>query len=197
MNRFNTRTARAALALALTGILSVPEVAEAQPIAPVTPATFRGRTIDLTKGWGGARACIERSSGTVTCYASEDELQTALAAERTATTRRAARRGTTATATAAATAYDDEDACPSYVRVYSGQFYSGTVLYFETRWTFRKLSYYGMGNAVSSYRVGACAAGFWDSANGYVKYPGNSSAWSTANYLLTGWDNRIDLLYIY
>ncbi|MEV6972406.1 peptidase inhibitor family I36 protein [Kitasatospora sp. NPDC093806] len=52
--------------------------AKATPAKPVI-ATYRGKKIDLSQGWGGARVCTEVTGGAVYCHDSVAEADKALA----------------------------------------------------------------------------------------------------------------------
>lgn len=140
-------------------------------------AWFDGAWIDLTDGWGEARACTSDGRTTV-CYRSEAEMD------------RAAHTSTGFSVVPLA-------ACSSSLRLYRSTSYGGAVLQLTTRYTYINLSGYGFDNDTSSYRVGACAAYFYDGANGGGSvYPGSTGAGVSASSMVSGWDNRISSVYV-
>jgi len=59
------------------------------------------------------------------------------------------------------------------------------------------LSAYGIDNAVSSYKVGACSATFFDGAGGGGSiYPGYTGAGAQYSSMVSGWDNRLGSIWI-
>jgi hypothetical protein len=81
--------------------------------------------------------------------------------------------------------------------LYRSTSYGGAVLQLTTRYTYINLSGYGFDNDTSSYRVGACAAYFYDGTNGGGSvYPGSTGAGVSASSMVSGWDNRISSVYI-
>lgn len=141
-------------------------------------ATFEGQVLDLSIGWGKARACS--TDGTTTqCFRSEAEMDRILGSGPTTG-------GVSTMAT-----------CLSYLRLYRSTSYGGAVLQIATLYTFLNLSAYGFDNDTSSYRVGSCNAYFYDGANGGTPlYTGNTAANASAATMLTGWDNRVSSVYI-
>lgn len=141
-------------------------------------ALFDGRWIELSEGWGEARACTSDGVTTI-CYRSEAEMDQAL--------------DTPALLYSVALFAS----CSSSLRLYRSTSYGGAVLQLTTRYTFINLSGYGFDNDTSSYRVGACAAYFYDGANGSgTVYPGPTGANASAASMLAGWDNRVSSVYI-
>lgn len=87
--------------------------------------------------------------------------------------------------------------CSSSLRLYRSTGYAGGVLNLSTRNTSINLSAYGFDNDTSSYKVGACAATFYDGAGGGPPvYPGSTGAGASASTMASGWDNRIGSVYI-
>jgi hypothetical protein len=88
-------------------------------------------------------------------------------------------------------------ACSSSLRLYRSTSYGGAVLQLTTRNTYINLSGYGFDNDTSSYKVGACSAGFYDgSGGGAPTYPGSTGANASATSMVSGWDNRVSSVYI-
>jgi hypothetical protein len=171
-----TRTITCTVALMMTAAIgsTTPQVSAAESGGIV--ATFEGTTIDLLEGWGDARACT--SDGTSTrCYRSEAAMD-----------RAAARLSVDITPFAA---------CSTSLRLYRSTSYGGSVLQLTTRGTVINLSGYGFDNDTSSYKVGACSAGFYDgSGGGAPTYPGSTGANASATSMVSGWDNRVSSVYI-
>jgi len=141
-------------------------------------AWFDGRWIDLSEGWSDARACTT-DGATTTCYRSEAEMDQAL------------------DVVASPISVVPLASCSSSLRLYRSTSYGGAVLQLTTRYTFINLSGYGFDNDTSSYRVGACAAYFYDGANGSsTVYPGATGANASAASMLAGWDNRVSSVYV-
>lgn len=173
-----TRTILCTAALTMTAVLASPNPHVSAADSVGIPATFEGTTIDLQEGWGAARACTSDGTST-TCYRSEAAMDRATAE---------AARSIEITPFAA---------CSSSLRLYRSTSYGGSVLQLTTRGTVINLSGYGFDNDTSSYRVGACSAGFYDgSGGGAPTYPGSTGANASATSMVSGWDNRVSSVYI-
>jgi len=83
------------------------------------------------------------------------------------------------------------------VRLYRSVSYGGGVLQLLTRGTYINLGAYGFDNDTSSFRIGACSAGFYDTTTGGTSYPGSTSAGISAAAMSSGWDNRVGSVYIF
>jgi hypothetical protein len=175
-------------------VLTVPfghaqAIESAAPIEPPSDpepwiADYEGEEIDLRFGWDGARAC-ETDGVETTCFDTEAEM---LAASDAAAVGPAAPEGASGLMRAS---------CSSYLRLYSGPYYTGSVLALTTRYTYMNLSSYGFNNVVSSYRVGECSSYFFDYNNGGgLQYSGPTWAWSLSTLMNSGWDNRVSSVYI-
>jgi hypothetical protein len=176
----------AALA-AVTVIWGVPGVAAADTVALSSPpgveAQFEGDTIDLSQGWGAARACAVTAAA-VNCYRSEAEMDAALAAAAGASTGSEVGILTVS--------------CSSSLRLYTGTSYSGSVLYLAVRLVAINLSPLGFDNTTSSYRVGACDSDLYSGANlGGSLYPGDTSAGAQAASMVSGWNNIVSSVFLY
>lgn len=184
---------RFALAAAILGVVSVSStgvhtLATAEPAQSPSSgvgyphaAVYDDRTIDLSRSWEGATACIELGDRTE-CFDTELALQAAHPIA------------------ASADRYTDSagaellsmSACPVALRLYSATGYGGNTLSLTTRNQFINLSLFGFNNTTSSYRVGACNSAFFTGSNGGGSvYPGNTSAWAQASSMLSGWNNTI------
>lgn len=163
------------LAAVIIGVPAVPAAAN-EPVAVV--AHFEGTTINLSDGWGPARACTSDGTAT-TCYRSEADMDRAEPeAQRSG--------GVTPFA-----------ACSSSLRLYRSTSFGGSVLQLTTRSTYVNLAAYGFDNDTSSYKVGACSAYFYDgSSGGAPTYPGSTGANVSASSMTSGWDNRVSSVYI-
>ncbi|WP_105968828.1 hypothetical protein [Streptomyces geranii] len=145
-------------------------------------AQFEGRTIDLSKSWGAAKACtVWRAGGVVQCFRTAEEQ------ERTASELTRLRTGRVAAAT-----------CSTPLRVYEhGEFnYNGTVngrtLSFYDRGYWQNLTDYNFNDQTSSYRIGSCNAHLAEHIGGGAYwYPGNTNAWYSEGVLYSGWNDRI------
>jgi len=149
---------------------------------PGVIASFEGRQIVLSEGWGDAHACVVAPDG-VRCYRSEREMDAAEGAE-------------LEQAAAAAGGVAALTACSSSVRLYDGTSYTGSVLQLTTRGVYHNLASLGFDNLTSSYKIGACSARFYDTTSGGTLYPGSTSANVSATSMATGWNNRVGSVYI-
>lgn len=144
-------------------------------------AVFEGRTIDLSEGWGQARACATANSET-RCFRTESAMDRWLAEDPAASQQ---------------AAESTMAACSTSLRLYDGTSYSGQVLYLSTRSLWINLSGYGFDNLTSSYRVGACGAYFAENASGGGSwYPGSTVAGAQASSMASGWNNRVSSIYL-
>ena len=132
-------------------------------------ATFEGHTIDLSKGWGDARACTVEASG-VTCYRSELSMNQA--------------ESLTSSGEAAVASLT----CSPALRLYDGASFTGTVLFITTRGALVTLASLGFDNVTSSYRIGGCAANLYSGVLTGL-YPGNTAANAQSATMLAGWSN--------
>ncbi len=173
-----TRTIVCTVALMMTAVLGLPAPSVSAADSGGVLATFEGTTINLQDGWGAAQACT--SDGTVTtCYRSEAAMDRATAVP------------------ARSIEITPLAACASSLRLYRSTSYGGSVLQLTTRYTYINLSGYGFDNDTSSYKVGACSAGFYDgSSGGAPTYPGSTGANASAASMVSGWDNRVSSVYI-
>jgi hypothetical protein len=173
-----TRTIVGSVALMMTAVLGSPTPSVSAADSGGVLATFEGTTINLRDGWGAAQACT--SDGAVTtCYRSEAAMDRA------------------ASAAARSIEITTFAACSSSLRLYRSTSYGGAVLQLTTRGSYINLSGYGFDNDTSSYKVGACSAGFYDgSTGGAPSYPGSTGANASATSMVSGWDNRVSSVYI-
>jgi hypothetical protein len=134
-------------------------------------ATFEGKVIDLSVGWGEARACSSGPSKT-TCYRSEAEMDA----------KEPAQPGTAGRAALGT--------CGAALRLYDGSSFGGASLSLTTTGSDIALSGYGFANRTSSYRVGSCSAQL---KSGGSVYPGNTAPNVSSGSMLAGWDNAITI----
>lgn len=160
----------AALVLS-TYIISAPPVHAASKGAL---ATFEGQIIDLSTGWGEAKACT--TDGTTTqCFRSEAEMTAA----------------TSTNVSAMSTA------CTPSVMLYSGTYFSGLSLRLNLSNVLYKLSTFNFDNVTSSFGIGYCDAHFYDGLSSFTaEYPGSTVAYASAAVMAAGWDNRISSVFI-
>lgn len=143
-------------------------------------AEFEGTQIDLTQGWGEARACLVLAS-TTQCFRTIDEL--------TVAERRLAE-GNGGTISLAAT-------CSTALRLYDGTYQTGSVLSIATRGQWINLGLYGFDNRTSSYRVGACAVELASGTNGSgSRYFRCLYAYCEEDVMASGWDNVLSSAYL-
>jgi len=179
-------TLTVALTVAAALVWGTPGTVAADTVAASSPgveAQFEGSTIDLSEGWGAARACAVTTSS-VDCYRSEAEMDAALAAA--------------VGASAGSEVGILTVSCSSSLRLYSGASYTGSVLYLAVRLVAINLSPLGFDNTTSSYRVGACDSDLYSGANlGGSLYPGDTTAGAQAASMVSGWNNVVSSVFLY
>lgn len=174
-------------------VLTVPHAAGAETgperLAEEDAASRIG-AIDLSQEWIEGKACWIADEGT-TCFASERELNAALAEPVTQLETTAGTGSRTAATTALATT-----TCT--VRLYAGTSYTSTVVAVTKRSSWVNLSIANFDNKTRSYKVTGCparfAAGSWGSGS---IYPGSTAAGAQAASMRTGWDKAVSSVYIY
>jgi hypothetical protein len=160
-----------ALAAAVLGAVGTSSSAAVQDTKSGVLATFEGKIIDLSVGWGEARACMSGPSKT-TCYRSEAEMDAKEPAQPSTLGRAAL--GT----------------CATSLRLYDGSSFGGASLSLTTTGSDIALSSYGFASRTSSYRVGSCSAQLKIGASAY---PGNTAPNVSSGSMLAGWDNAITI----
>lgn len=181
------RLAAAFAAVALVSTLAAsPHSVDAErdrPVGNPQQAIFGDQTIDLSRSWGDAQACIELNTET-RCYRTESELLKA---------HRDILEHVESTAEAAITS-----ACSSSLALWDLAGQNPPVIYLTTRQTYHNLSSFNFDRKTSSYRIGACSAQFFDGQHGAGSvYPGSTSAGTSVGSMVSGWNNRIRSIYIY
>ena len=154
-----------------------------------TLAWFEGRQVDLSKGWGQAKACLITYDGTI-CFRSESQMDRYLRTMPTPAEEPSERESALLGSSRAATM------CSSSLRLYDGANHTGSVLSTAIRWIVLNLPNYGWDNRTSSVRVGSCGAEFFSGSYGggsvFGAYPGQWLWW-----MPSGWDNIVTSVYIY
>ncbi|MFG2294047.1 peptidase inhibitor family I36 protein [Streptomyces sp. NPDC048603] len=175
----SARIAAAAVAVAGTMLITAPSASAATP-APVaqpttktlSPAaeramqdriakskpvvgTYKGKRINLSQDWQGAKVCAETSKGEVKCFDNQREADKALAAENTALAKRAAgRAGSGRIAMPAAS----EDCGSGWVCIWEHNNYSGRRLQWSAKGT-KNLADWGFRDKASSGCVSRLVGG--------------------------------------
>lgn len=169
------------LALVLIGVPATTSAASSTP-AQSEIASFEGHAIRLADGWGKAKACT--SDGVTTrCYGSEKEMD--------------ATEGTTGRLSVQPVVPQPLVECSlPTLKIYRLASFGGAVLQFTTRGQLFNLASYGFDNDTSSYKIGPCAAAFYDTTSGGGPYPGSTAANVSSPSMSSGWDNRIGSLFI-
>lgn len=167
------------VAVGLCGGITGTTAAAPAPLAP-SQARFEGTTIDLSRDWGAAHACVVwQSRGVVDCYRTVDERDA-----------RAAQLEAHRDAGVAAAS------CAVPLHLYQDGFGQGRDLSFYDRGFWQNLNTYGFDNQMSSYRTGSCAAhlaenngggGFW--------YPGNTNANAYEPVVPAVWNDRVSSIF--
>ncbi len=188
--KFKHRAALIAAAFTIGGLVASPSSVGASDADP-TQARFEGRSIDLSRDWEEATACVELPD-VVDCFRTEEQLLEAY--PHLGRTPAPAAQDSTAGSGAQGFAAS----CSSSLRLYRGTSYSGSALYLTSRLTYHNLSSYGFDNDTSSYKVGACSASFFAGSNGGGStYPGSTSANSQSTSMVSGWNNVVSSVFIY
>ncbi|MFI1028420.1 hypothetical protein [Streptomyces sp. NPDC020951] len=184
-----------ALALAVgsaTVIAPTAQAAGTSTIAPTaqaagtsTIARFEGKTIDLSKDWGAAKACNVRR-GVIECFRTAEESAT-----------RAAQQAKTASPSAA------QGYCSTPLRLYehanfnTAPFPAGRILSFYDSGYWQNLDVYGFNDQTSSYRTGSCYTSFAVDNGGW----GNQAdvgPWQSDGYMGSGsWNDLVSSIALY
>lgn len=207
-----TRTAAttvvvATLTLFLVAVLTVPAAAsgEAHRARHAPAASFEGRAIDLTRGWGDARTCVVwDQDGETTCFRTEQAADAAVARRDRAAARAAMVDATTTAPSLVATSPRDRwsdlprvqltSTCSGWLTLYEHSGYAGRSLWFRDRGYYQDLAAWGFANQTSSFRVGPCGATFRD--GGWSSYPGWTGPSASSPSMLAGWNDRVRYLRI-
>ncbi len=156
-------------------------------------ASFEGRSIDLSKGWQEARACLVwRQGGVLECFRTPEALE-ARAAH--LSPERAGRPGSRESTemSYAASSYS----CSSSLRLFDYNHYGGRALWFWDRGYWQNLWDYGFEDRTSSYAVGGCYAHLAEHAwGGGWWYPGPTYPYAGEPVMYWDWQNTISSIYI-
>lgn len=177
------RSVRRSLALVLV-LIGVPATTAAASNPPQVSAigSFEGHTIRLADGWGAAQACTTDGL-TTSCYSSEAAMDAAA--------------GSTTIPSALSVNVQPLVECSlPTLKIYRLGSYGGAVLQFTTRGQLFNLASYGFDNDTSSYKIGPCAAAFYDTTSGGGPYPGSTAANVSSPTMSSGWDNRVGSLFV-
>ncbi len=156
-------------------------------------ATFEGRQIDLSKGWGAAKACLVTNAG-VDCFSSEAAMDAAIDS---ADAVQASLATDIATASVAVQPLA-LGTCGTSLRLYDGTSFTGTLVAVSSAGTYINLANFGFDNKTSSFKIGACYTDLFSGASGGGSiYPGNTSAGASAATMIAGWANTISSVYQY
>jgi hypothetical protein len=168
--------------IGLIGLVTVWPAATAGA-QPALLAKFGATTIDLSKGWGPAQACLVwRQRGVVECFASEAALTAREAQLRTNTAGRLAPLAPT---------------CSSSLDLYSAANFTGLhlALWDEGYWT--NLSLVGFAQRTVSFLGGACTFYLAQGADGGgAWWPGYTGPYGYSTDMGPGWAYTISSVYI-
>ncbi len=181
----------AMFATTATAADEAPDEDEAARITESVIATFGDETLDLSKDWGDARACmvLEEAPDEPECFRSEAEMDVRLTdVGRGDETRRYASIGQKS-------AFAN---CWSSLRLYDGGWYTGQVLYLSTRNAWLNLSNYGFNQKTSSFKIGACDSYLADFNNGGGAWYNVAAtrAWQTRGSMGGGWNNDVSSVFL-
>ena len=151
-------------------------------------AMFEGRTIDLSRDWGQARACLVwREGGVLECFRNSEALD---AREAELGPRR---KSSEPTSSVASYSYS----CSSSFRLYEDNWYGGRRLSFWDRGYWQNLWNYGFEDRTSSYAVGACPVWLAEHGDGGGWwYPGPTYAYAGEPVMQWDWQDTISSIYI-
>lgn len=143
-------------------------------------AFFQGRRIDLTKGWGRARACLALPLKTL-CFRSSAALDRRLAREMIKTDGKV----------------QPQASCSSALQLFQHTLFGGRRLVFYGRGYWQNLGAWGFNDELSSYSVGRCSVHLAEHNYGHgYWYPGNTGAGSSEARMRSGWNDRVSSIYI-
>ena len=198
-----------AVSVAITGVLmlQVPTASAAPPdhAKGRGTASFEERHLDLEEDWGEATVCLVHDGGDTTeCFRTVEEADAAQ--ERIDREAERESRSSTSDIEAVAPSADggyrlqaayaySSGSCGSWLSLSDGTYDTGRTLRFRDRGYVQDLANYGFAYATSSYTTGGCSVTMYD--GGWSVYPGNTSAWTDANWMQWGWDNRVRRIYIH
>lgn len=171
-----TRAIAIAIAAASTMIGPPAVAADTAPEQPSLIASFEGGWLRLADGWGEARACTYDGVD-ARCYRTEAEMD---AAERPEPIDPSAR----------------ADCALPTLKLYRNSSYGGSVFQITTRGVYIDLGPAGFSNDTESYKIGPCAARFYDTWPNSGLYPGSTNAGVWSPTMSSGWNNRVSSVYV-
>lgn len=143
-------------------------------------ASYNGGTIDLTQGWGTATVCAVTSTGTQ-CFTTDSDYLSWLDSQPKASSQ----------------GVSPALSCSPGLELFQNISYGGRELTLNTPSIWLLLSAYSFADAVSSYKVGSCAATMTDGPNGSGNiYPGATSPGSDVSWIGTAWNDRLQSVYL-
>lgn len=168
---------------------------------PTTPserrpaiATFEGRSLDLSRDWEDARACLVwRQGGVLECFRTPEAMEARVAQVSPGDAGRPAGAGSPEGETMYAASYS----CSSSLRLFDYTYYGGRQLWFWDRGYWQNLWDYGFEDRTSSYSVGGCYAHLAEhSWGGGWWYPGPTYPYAGEPVMSWGWSDTISSIYI-
>lgn len=157
-------------------------------------ATFEGRSIDLSKDWEEARACLVwRQGGVLECFRTPQSLDARIA--QLSPERHRGRDSPEGTETMS---YSTSSfSCSSSLRLFDYSYYGGRQLSYWDRGFWQNLADFGFEDRTSSYAVGGCYAHLAEHAwGGGWWYPGPTYPYAGEPVMSWGWSNTISSIYI-
>jgi len=195
------RPAVFAVALGFVALSAAPAIAgnggsgdrEDRTVGEGATATFEGTTLNLAESWGDATACMvwPEAVEQIECFATEAELDARIAGLEV--------QFGVDTKSGPTEGLLGSTQCSSYLKMYDGTWYSGSVLYLRSKYQWHNLVNYGFNQRTSSFKVGACSTYFADYNNGggawYPTYA--TQAYDQSPTMMSGWNNDVSSVYIF
>lgn len=138
-------------------------------------ARFEEGWIDLSRGWGEAKACVLLPDRPTQCFRTEAEAQVWGGGFRAPNV-----------------------SCATPLKLRDGTYQSGTTVSIYPRGIWVNLSTLGFDNRTSSYTVGACAVELAALSNGGgARYPRCLNAGCVEDVMFSGWNNVVSSVYLH
>lgn len=138
-------------------------------------ARFEGRSIDLGRGWGAARACLIHPGRPVECFRTEAALEARVAR-----------------------IHAPDLSCSTPLKLYDQTSFMGTTVSIYSRGLWINLSTLSFDNRTSSFKVGACAVELASaSSGGGSHYTRCLFAGCDEGVMLPGWSNVVSSVFLY
>jgi hypothetical protein len=145
------------------------------PAGDVGIASFEGARLDLSRGWGAARACLVYPGRRTECFRTQAALDARVAS-----------------------LAPPALSCSTPLRLRDGTYQSGTTVSIFPRGIWINLSTLGFDNKTSSYTVGACSIELAALSNGGgAHYAWCLFAGCVENVMVSGWDNVVSSVYLH